>query len=293
MSCNNFIFIDFKSLPYLEFRFDGVTKNFKLYFDNQHYVGEKRFDTVQDLVADGLITFYLESKAADYIAALSSQSNYAESPYVAYNTQKKWQMAASGPRRLPRPGMASQVTTHPETPRTAITAASAVSGDAAAGTGGSRSSSETETNAGTAGSGSGSADSAAGQSSVSRAMRGAHLPVEKTRLSHIAESWRPQEGQKTPCKISHPDKSLHQSVPGTPQISKQQSRFGQVPSHSNASVTAGVTEIVQPDGRVTSSTNTEGPVSISFGNYCYLNSACIWIMTCLKIKCCICHLSLL
>ncbi|KAK2181210.1 hypothetical protein NP493_406g00006 [Ridgeia piscesae] len=73
----------------LAIRFEGITKNFKLYYDGQHYVGEKRFDTVQDLVADGLITFYLESKAADYIAALSSQSNYAESPYVAYNTHKK------------------------------------------------------------------------------------------------------------------------------------------------------------------------------------------------------------
>lgn len=57
-------------------------------------MGEKRFDTVHDLVADGLITFYLESKAADYIAALSSQSNYAESPYVAYNTQRKRQLHA-------------------------------------------------------------------------------------------------------------------------------------------------------------------------------------------------------
>ena len=45
-------------------RFEGVTKNFKLYYDGQHYVGEKRFDTIQDLVADGLITFYLESKAS-------------------------------------------------------------------------------------------------------------------------------------------------------------------------------------------------------------------------------------
>ena len=71
-----------------------MTKNFKLYYDGQHYVGEKRFDTVQDLVADGLITFYLEAKAADYIAALSSQSNYAESPYVAYNTQKKRQLSS-------------------------------------------------------------------------------------------------------------------------------------------------------------------------------------------------------
>ena len=56
-------------------------------------MGEKRFDNIQDLVADGLITFYLESKAADYIAALSNESNYAESPYVAYNTFKKRQLA--------------------------------------------------------------------------------------------------------------------------------------------------------------------------------------------------------
>lgn len=77
----------------LAIRFQDNTKNFKLYYDGQHYVGEKRFDNIQDLVADGLITFYLESKAADYIAALSNESNYAESPYVAYNTLKKRQLA--------------------------------------------------------------------------------------------------------------------------------------------------------------------------------------------------------
>ena len=73
-------------------------KNFKLYYDGKHYVGEKRFDTVQDLVADGLITFYLESKAADYIATLSSQSNYEESPYIAYASQKKKRLTASSSR---------------------------------------------------------------------------------------------------------------------------------------------------------------------------------------------------
>ena len=62
-------------------RFEGATKNFRLYYDGQHFVGDKRFDTVHDLVADGLIIFYLESKAADYISALSTCSNYAESPY--------------------------------------------------------------------------------------------------------------------------------------------------------------------------------------------------------------------
>jgi hypothetical protein len=66
-------------------RFNGETKNFKLYFDGQHFVGEKRFDTVYDLVADGLIHFYIELRAADYIKQLSSESTYEESPYMAYN----------------------------------------------------------------------------------------------------------------------------------------------------------------------------------------------------------------
>ena len=52
-------------------RFDGETKNYKLYYDGQHFVGEKRFDCVHDLVADGLIHFYIELRAADYIKTLS------------------------------------------------------------------------------------------------------------------------------------------------------------------------------------------------------------------------------
>ena len=68
-------------------RFDAQTKNFKLYYDGLHYVGEKRFETVELLVADGLIHFYLESRAADYIASLSEESNYAQSPYLAYSVK--------------------------------------------------------------------------------------------------------------------------------------------------------------------------------------------------------------
>lgn len=70
-------------------RFDSQTKNYKLYYDGQHYVGDKRFDTVHDLVADGLIHFYVELKASDYIASLSNESNYAESPYLAYTDKRK------------------------------------------------------------------------------------------------------------------------------------------------------------------------------------------------------------
>lgn len=73
----------------LAIRFDGQTKNFKLYYDGLHYVGEKRFETVELLVGDGLIHFYVESRAADYIASLSTQSNYAQSPYLAYSVKKR------------------------------------------------------------------------------------------------------------------------------------------------------------------------------------------------------------
>lgn len=83
----------------LAIRFEGITKNFKLFYDGQHYVGEKRFDDIDDLVADGLITFYLESKAADYINALSKESNYAESPYLAYNSVKKKRLNTAAKQR--------------------------------------------------------------------------------------------------------------------------------------------------------------------------------------------------
>lgn len=69
----------------LAIKFNDETKNFKVYFDGKHFVGEKRFDSVYDLVADGLIHFYIELRAADYIKELSNESNYEESPYMAYN----------------------------------------------------------------------------------------------------------------------------------------------------------------------------------------------------------------
>ncbi|BFZ22571.1 hypothetical protein BsWGS_25610 [Bradybaena similaris] len=73
----------------LAIRFNNETKNYKLYYDGKHYVGEKRFDSVHDLVADGLIHFYIELRAADYIKTLSQESNYEESPYKAYKMKRK------------------------------------------------------------------------------------------------------------------------------------------------------------------------------------------------------------
>ncbi|GFO07896.1 N-chimaerin [Plakobranchus ocellatus] len=80
----------------LAIRFDGETKNFKLYYDGQHFVGEKHFDSVHDLVADGLIHFYIELRAADYIKTLPQESNYDESPYMAYNMRRRKMTTTNG-----------------------------------------------------------------------------------------------------------------------------------------------------------------------------------------------------
>ena len=214
-------------------RFDGVTKNFKLYYDNQHYVGEKRFDTMQDLVADGLITFYLESKAADYIASLSSQSNYAESPYVAYNTQKKFQMAAvSGPRRAAaKPGV-----------------------DAVANQ---------------------RMGSAAGEDGApARGARAANIPVERTRLSQVAEARRsqesavsrpsPQAGRLSPPQAAASPAATPGGKPPPARQSAAVSQRASLSTRPQSSAASGQNSSdntsTNQDVRTTSSTNTDGPV---------------------------------
>lgn len=70
----------------LAIRFNNETKNYKVYYDGAFYVGEKRFDTIADLVHDGLISFYIEKHASNYIAMMAEENNYAESPYVVSRT---------------------------------------------------------------------------------------------------------------------------------------------------------------------------------------------------------------
>lgn len=54
-----------------------------------HYVGEKRFLTLQDLVADGLITMYLETYAGEYINSMCAQSRYEDSPYMTLHSYQR------------------------------------------------------------------------------------------------------------------------------------------------------------------------------------------------------------
>jgi len=232
------------------YRFEGVTKNFKLYYDNQHYVGEKRFDTIQDLVADGLITFYLESKAADYIAALSSQSNYAESPYIAYNTHKKHQVAA-------------------------VSVSRRASGSRG-GVGGDPSSSSGQRSASTS---SESQESGAHGQPALRGVRAANIPLERTRLSQIAESRRSQSDSpvavpRQPTAVAGPVPPPQQpAVPPSAQSPAAQSKqhvrssqhVAQTPSRVQSSI-AGSASTETPatpaaqEPRTSASTNTDGPV---------------------------------
>jgi len=66
----------------LTFRFNNAPKNYRLYFDEvekMHYVGEKRFETVHDLVADGLITLYVDFNAKDYIDHMTLNAKRSQS----------------------------------------------------------------------------------------------------------------------------------------------------------------------------------------------------------------------
>lgn len=77
-------------------RFGNQTRNFRLYYDGKHFVGEKRFESIHDLVTDGLITLYIETKAAEYIAKMTINPIYEHIGYTTLNrepTNKKHTVA--------------------------------------------------------------------------------------------------------------------------------------------------------------------------------------------------------
>lgn len=75
----------------LSLRFNNRTKHYKIYYKNcGHYLKEdlKRFESVHDLVADGLINFYIQAHAAPIIKSMITQTNYQQSPYMTLNRRK-------------------------------------------------------------------------------------------------------------------------------------------------------------------------------------------------------------
>uniref|UniRef100_A0AAY5EY06 Beta-chimaerin n=1 Tax=Electrophorus electricus TaxID=8005 RepID=A0AAY5EY06_ELEEL len=71
----------------LALRFGNQTRNFRLYYDGKHFVGEKRFESIHDLVTDGLITLYIETKAAEYIAKMTINPIYEHVGYTTLNRE--------------------------------------------------------------------------------------------------------------------------------------------------------------------------------------------------------------
>lgn len=54
-----------------------------MFYDGKHFVGEKRFESVHDLVTDALITLYIETKAAEYISRMTANPIYE---HLSYST---------------------------------------------------------------------------------------------------------------------------------------------------------------------------------------------------------------
>lgn len=103
----------------LSLRFQGLTRNFRLlYCGGQHYVNEaKRFDTLHDLVADGLISLHVEANATEYIANLAADCRYEESPYMTLHKSHLAHCEPGRPRQrrcLHSADRVRQITSHEE-----------------------------------------------------------------------------------------------------------------------------------------------------------------------------------
>ncbi|XP_075442972.1 LOW QUALITY PROTEIN: beta-chimaerin [Ascaphus truei] len=72
----------------LALRFGHQTLNYRLFYDGKHFVGEKRFESIHDLVTDGLITLYIETKAAEYISKMTTNPIYEHIGYTSLLKEK-------------------------------------------------------------------------------------------------------------------------------------------------------------------------------------------------------------
>lgn len=58
-------------------------------------MGEKRFESIHDLVTDGLITLYIETKAAEYISKMTINPIYEHVGYTTLNREPALKKPAS------------------------------------------------------------------------------------------------------------------------------------------------------------------------------------------------------
>ncbi|XP_024081116.1 beta-chimaerin isoform X1 [Cimex lectularius] len=79
--------LSFKILNFI-FRLRGKIRHYRLFYDGQHYVKDKKFDCIDDLVAHGLVTLHLEAEAGTYIQLMCDEAKYEKSP--AYMTLSRF-----------------------------------------------------------------------------------------------------------------------------------------------------------------------------------------------------------
>ncbi|KAI8442042.1 hypothetical protein MSG28_005682 [Choristoneura fumiferana] len=79
---------EFNDFYTLTWRFNDKIHHYKLYYDGTHYIKDKRYDSIYDLVADGLITTHMELRARHILEMINSRTSYTESPYVTLNRRK-------------------------------------------------------------------------------------------------------------------------------------------------------------------------------------------------------------
>lgn len=62
--------------------------HYKLYYDGRYYVKDKRYETMRDLVADGLVALHMELHAGHITQRMHAKAAYLDSPYVTLNRRK-------------------------------------------------------------------------------------------------------------------------------------------------------------------------------------------------------------
>ncbi|KAK6644343.1 hypothetical protein RUM43_000610 [Polyplax serrata] len=75
----------------LSLRFNNKVHNYKLFYEkgNFYVKKERLFSSVHDLVADGLVTLYIELHAGQYISGMHGGCDYESSPHFTLNRMKR------------------------------------------------------------------------------------------------------------------------------------------------------------------------------------------------------------
>ena len=69
---------------FLYSRFDHTNKHYVLYYNpemRQHFVGSKFFDNILDLVQDGLIHMFIETRGAEILRKIAEAQVYEATPF--------------------------------------------------------------------------------------------------------------------------------------------------------------------------------------------------------------------